>query len=293
MRSTLFVWASQLRISHWVKNILVFVPAIANHSILDEQNVAIGFLTLTLFSLTASSIYVFNDLLDVESDRIHPQKRFRPIASGRIKGTQARIVATVLLSSVLIFSYIKYFPLFLLLVSYVALNVAYSTYLKTIAILDVIVLSLMYECRIFAGALMFDIEISNWLISSSALFFLSLAFSKRYSELSHATKELVQVNSRRGYLHQDLRFLESFGVACGLSSVTTFALYINDSSTKIMYSRPSLLFFLVFVLIYLIGKRWLLVNRGESSEDPLLSFFSDRSLAVMVPLFFLIFYFAI
>ncbi len=293
MSTTIMIWTSQLRISHWVKNILVFVPAVANHSILDLDIITIGFITLALFSLTASSIYVFNDLLDIESDRIHPQKRYRPLASGQINPRDARIVATILLSSVLVFSCTKYFPLFLLLVTYVAMNVAYSTALKKVVILDVIILALMYECRIFAGALMFGIQVSNWLISSSALFFLSLAFSKRYAELSHASKELVQVNLRRGYMHQDLRFLESFGVGCGLSAVTTFALYINDSSTKIMYSRPSILFCLVFVLIYLIGKRWLLVNRGEVSEDPLLSFFSDKSLISLIPIFFLIFYFAI
>ena len=287
-RSKLRFWLLEMRIHHWVKNILVFIPASANHSIMEEDSILSGVVTFTLFSITASSIYIVNDLLDLDSDRTHPVKRFRPLAAGAIKKSHAIVVSAFMMTVVCIFSLLSCPELIAVLCLYVFLNLIYSIHLKTIPILDVIVLALMYELRIIAGGISMDIDLSNWLITSSSFFFLSMAFAKRYSELQNASSNSGFVNPRRGYKKEDIAILQNLGIASSFSSILVFSLYINDPNTSSLYSEPRVLLFLLPILSFVLCRKWLEVTRRESSEDPVVDFLKDKLTLIAVPVILLV-----
>jgi 4-hydroxybenzoate polyprenyltransferase len=286
--SKLKSWITEIRVHHWVKNILVFVPAVANHSILESESILNGVIVFVLFSITASSIYLVNDLVDLESDRKNLTKRFRPLAAGEIKESQAIFVSIFLIvlgTSLTVFLRPGLIPVLCL---YVLLNLLYSFRLKKIPILDVIILAMMYEIRIIAGGISMSIELSTWLISSSSFFFLSMAFAKRYTELSNIYPSSGSANLRRGYKKEDIFILQTFGIVSSFSSVLIFNLYINDPLTTTLYSEPRRLLFLLPIITYVLSKKWLEVNRQEASEDPVIDFLRDRFNLFLVPFFLIV-----
>ena len=292
-RLKLGYWIAELRIHHWVKNILVFIPAIANHSILEKVSILSGLKAFIAFSLTASCIYLLNDLLDIDSDRKHPVKRFRPLAAGHITKTQALLASIILLTLASSLVYYWNLDLILVLALYFVLNINYSLYLKKIPILDVVVLAVMYELRIVGGGIAADIQLSTWLISSSAFLFLSMALAKRYTELLQMSLTASSINSRRGYFKGDLSLIQTLGVVCSFNCVLIFNLYINDPDTLSMYSKPKFLLLLLPIVTYIFAKKWLDVNRNHTSEDPIVDFFSDKSLLLLIPIFLVVIFMAL
>jgi len=281
-------WKTQLRAHHWVKNILVFVPAAANHTILDPESILNGVIIFALFSIAASSIYLVNDLVDLESDRKNSTKRFRPLAAGEIKESQAIFGSIFLIVLGSILTVILKPSLIPVLCLYILLNLLYSFRLKKIPILDVILLAVMYEMRIIAGGISMSIELSTWLISSSSFFFLSMAFAKRYAELSNIYTISGSTNPRRGYKKEDILTLQTLGVVSSFSSVLIFNLYINDPLTTTLYSEPKRLLFLLPILTFVLSKKWLDVSRQEASEDPVIDFLRDRVNLFLVPFFLIV-----
>lgn len=286
--SKLKSWITEIRVHHWVKNILVFVPAVANHSILEKDSILNGIITFLLFSIAASGIYIINDLVDLESDRRNSTKRFRPLAAGEIKESQAIFVSFTLILVGFILTFFLIPNLIPILCLYVLLNLLYSLHLKKIPILDVIILAMMFEIRIIAGGISMTIELSTWLISSSAFFFLSMAFAKRYTELSITTSNSGSTNPRRGYKDEDIFVLQTLGIASSFSCVLIFNLYVNDPLTSSLYSEPRRLLFLLPILAYVLCKKWLEVSRQETSEDPVIDFFTDKFNLFVVPLFIVV-----
>jgi 4-hydroxybenzoate polyprenyltransferase len=281
-------WKTQIRVHHWVKNILVFVPAAANHTILEPESILNGVIVFVLFSIAASSIYLVNDLVDLESDRKNSTKRFRPLAAGEIKESQAIFVSIFLIVLGSILTVILKPSLIPVLCLYILLNLLYSFRLKKIPILDLILLAIMYEMRIIAGGISMSIELSTWLISSSSFFFLSMAFAKRYAELSNIYPISGSTNPRRGYKKEDIFILQTLGVVSSFSSVLIFNLYINDPLTTTLYSEPKRLLFLLPILTFVLSKKWLEVSRQEASEDPVIDFLRDKVNLFLVPFFLIV-----
>jgi 4-hydroxybenzoate polyprenyltransferase len=286
--SKLKSWITEIRVHHWVKNILVFVPAVANHSILESESILNGAIVFVLFSITASSIYLVNDLVDLESDRKNSTKRFRPLAAGEIKKNQAILVSIFLIVLGISLTVFLRPGLIAVLCLYVLLNLLYSFRLKKIPILDVIILAMMYEMRIIAGGISMSIELSTWLISSSYFFFLSMAFAKRYTELSNINPISGSANFRRGYKKEDILVLQTLGIVSSFSCVLIFNLYVNDPLTTTLYSEPRRLLFLLPILTYVLSKKWLEINRQEASEDPVIDFLRDRFNLFLVPFFLIV-----
>jgi 4-hydroxybenzoate polyprenyltransferase len=286
--SKLKSWITEIRVHHWVKNILVFVPAVANHSILESESILNGAIVFVLFSITASSIYLVNDLVDLESDRKNSTKRFRPLAAGEIKENQAILVSIFLIVLGISLTVFLRPGLIAVLCLYVLLNLLYSFRLKKIPILDVIILAMMYEMRIIAGGISMSIELSTWLISSSYFFFLSMAFAKRYTELSNINPISGSANFRRGYKKEDILVLQTLGIVSSFSCVLIFNLYVNDPLTTTLYSEPRRLLFLLPILTYVLSKKWLEINRQEASEDPVIDFLRDRFNLFLVPFFLIV-----
>lgn len=264
-----------LRLHHWVKNLLLFVPLAATHALHEGALLAQAALGFLAFGLTASSVYLLNDLLDLNADRQHPGKRQRPFASGALPIAHGiGLIPILLVAGIGIAASLP--PLFLpVLGAYYAATLAYSFGLKRVAILDVLVLAGLYTARVIAGGIAVGITPSFWLLAFSMFLFLSLAVVKRYSELltiGGAGENL----RRRGYCAADLGALNGLGAASGLMAVLVLALYVNSEAVTVLYGQPELIWLLCPLLLYWMARVWLLTGRGDMRDDPVLFAIQDR-----------------
>ncbi|WP_239806984.1 UbiA family prenyltransferase [Croceicoccus hydrothermalis] len=174
-------WIKALRVHQYSKNLLIFVPLFAAQlwTLSAFVNATLAFVS---FSLCASAIYIFNDLLDLKSDRSHPSKKSRPLASGAVPIAQAPVVAFCLLMAGMAIGAFLGWQFIVVLAGYIFLTTAYSLYLKRRMLVDVVALALLYTTRIFAGAAAVDVTISQWLLGFSMFVFVSLALTRPIHE---------------------------------------------------------------------------------------------------------------
>lgn len=258
-----------IRLKQWSKNGLLFVPLLAAHS-LDPALWGAVLLAFLAFGLCASATYLFNDLLDLPNDRAHRIKRHRPLASGAlgIPTAVALGAAMLVLGFVLAWSVSAGFTAMLL--AYTAATLAYSMYLKRLALIDVLVLSGLYTLRIGAGAVASGVDLSNWLLAISIFLFLSLALVKRCAELEELEEEGRRLAPGRGYHARDLASLRAMGMASGFLAVLVLALYIDSQNSQKLYAHPDWLWAAAPVLLLWIMRIWLKTGRRElHGEDPL------------------------
>ena len=169
----------------WVKNLLLFVPIVLAHEVSDPIRLGQVALSALAFSLFASALYIVNDLLDIEADRRHPRKRKRPFAAGRISIAHGLLIAGGLALAAIALGLVLLPPAFtLVLLSYGALALLYSSYLKRKLIVDVLMLAGFYAYRIVAGGAATGIAVSPWLLAFSLFFFLFLLFAKHLPSVS-------------------------------------------------------------------------------------------------------------
>ena len=259
----------------WAKNLLIFLPVLLAHSFSPAKLLAaLG--AFCCFCLTASSTYVFNDLLDLEADRRHPRKRFRPFASGDLSGLTGFATAAILLMIGLIGASLVNATFFAWLLVYMVTTVSYSSYLKRVALVDVLVLSGLYTLRMQAGSAATDTPISHWLAGLSIFLFLSLAVVKRFAELENLRMSGAPLKNGRGYLISDTEQLRAFGTASGYAAVVIFAIYISGRDVTALYRNPSTLWLIVPLILLWISRIWLLASRGELNEDPVVFALTDR-----------------
>lgn len=267
-----------LRPHQWIKNLLIFVPLLASHRFTDGVCLFDAVLAFVIFGLTASSVYILNDLADVADDRHHHRKRFRPFASGNLSLLVGWLAWPLLLLTGFIFGAV-FLPLSFtgVLGAYFVLTLAYSLRLKQSAMLDVLTLAGLYTLRIIAGAAAIAVPLSFWLLTFSMFVFLSLAFIKRFSELKSARLSGHEGNIRgRGYVHQDLELVSSMGSSAGYLSVLVLALYIQDVHTSELYSTPQVIWLACPILLYWISRAWLIAHRGQMHDDPIVFAIKDR-----------------
>lgn len=270
------VWVKALRVHQWAKNALVFVPLLAAHKATQPQLWLHAVLGFAAFSLCASSVYVLNDLLDLEADRRHPTKSQRPFAACALPVSTGVVLAPALLLAGAAVCLLLPLAFAALLATYYALTLAYSLRLKQVVMLDVLVLAGLYTVRIFGGALAVGVPTSSWLMMFSMFLFLSLALVKRLSEVRRLRLSNETAAHGRGYLAQDYEQLASLGAASGQVSVLVLALYITSKEVTALYAHPERLWLLCPVMLYWVGRVWLLAHRGLVNEDPLVFALRDR-----------------
>jgi 4-hydroxybenzoate polyprenyltransferase/phosphoserine phosphatase len=283
-----------LRPHQWLKNTLIFIPLFTAHSFVNAALFSRALLAFVLFSLAASSGYLINDLLDLESDRRHPRKQLRPLASGEMHLQTGIIAAPVLFIIAFIFA-LALFPYSFstALAIYFTLTFFYSQYLKKIAIIDTIVLAALYTIRIIAGAFACNIFPTFWLLAFSVFLFLSLAMIKRYAELLDLrTKGDVGKTRGRGYYPNDLEIIANLGTAAGYLSVLVLCLYIQEPRTMIMYKNHELIWLACPILLFWISRMWVLTHRGQMHDDPVLFAIKDPASLITAGLFAIIFFLA-
>jgi 4-hydroxybenzoate polyprenyltransferase/phosphoserine phosphatase len=272
-------WSAYLRLMRphqWAKNLLIFVPLFLGHQASNVGLLLQALLAFVAFGLTASSVYVLNDLLDLEADRHHVRKRHRPLASGLVSVKHGLVMAPLLLGAALIMALQLPWMFLVTLAVYYILTLAYSLYVKRLVMLDVVTLAGLYTMRILAGAAVTGLPLSFWLLAFSLFLFLSLALVKRYSELMVMKDEGKATAKGRGYQVSDLSMLSSLGAASGYIAVLVMALYINSPDVLRLYHRPELLWLTCPALLFWVGRIWVLAHRGVVHDDPVVFALRDR-----------------
>jgi 4-hydroxybenzoate polyprenyltransferase/phosphoserine phosphatase len=257
-----------IRAHQWLKNLLVFVPLVAAHRLSDGGGLAQAVIAFVAFSLCASSVYLLNDLLDLESDRQHVRKRNRALAAGNIPIHRALLGAPLLLAAALGLASLLPHTFLLVLAAYFVMTVAYSFRLKRQVIVDLILLAALYTMRVIAGAAATGVVPSFWLLAFSIFLFFSLAIVKRYSEMQIIFAQNKQQAAGRGYLVSDLPVLLSLGVASGMAAAMVIALYINDPETRHLYANTMWLWVVPPLVLYWVARVWMKAHRMEIDDDP-------------------------
>jgi 4-hydroxybenzoate polyprenyltransferase len=275
-------YLSALRPEHWLKNLLVFVPIFAAHLFLVPGLLARTVVAFLGFCCCASSGYLINDLLDLQADRRHPQKRLRPFASGRLPLTYALAAPPALLAlGCLLAGLLSWLSLGTLLL-YFTLTLAYSLGLKRVALLDVLVLASLYTLRIIAGSAAIAIVPSVWLLGFSMFLFTSLAFVKRYAELVVMRSIQGDRATARGYELGDAELLASKGTASGYAAVLVLAIYIASGAATARYSRHELIWLVCPLMLYWLGYLWLIAHRGKMYHDPLVFALRNHTSRILI-----------
>ncbi len=283
-RPSAALYLEALRPHQWLKNALVFLPLLAAHRIYEPDLLSQGLLVLLAFSLCASSAYLLNDLLDLPSDRHHPRKRDRPLASGRLPLAHGLALAPLLLITGLALGALSGQLLVGLLALYYVLTMSYSLRLKDVLILDVLALAGLYTLRVMAGSAAFAIPPSAWLLAFCVFLFFSLAMIKRYAELvAMRAVEGVKAHAR-AYLLEDKELLAALGGASGYLSVLVLALYITSDAMHDLSVRYQLIWLVCVLLLYWISYMWLMAHRGRMLDDPLVFALRDRVSQIVIAL---------
>lgn len=265
-----------MRIKHYLKNGLIFLPLIFNSQLFEKKPLLMTFYGFISFCLISSAVYVINDIKDVEKDRMHKIKKNRPIASGAISIKEAILLFIVLIIfslSINIFI-IKKFSSILLISLYLILNIMYSLGLKNIPIIDVVILVSGFVIRVIYGASIMSIEISKWLYLTvmSGSFF--MGFGKRRNEI------IKQGNDSRAVLKYYTKdYLDKFMYACLVLTLMFYSLWSVDTSTTAKFGENMIY---TIPLVMIIFMKYCLDIEGNSYGDPVDVITSDKILMCMV-----------
>jgi 4-hydroxybenzoate polyprenyltransferase/phosphoserine phosphatase len=271
-------WLRSLRPHQWSKNALLFAPLALAHDVTDTDALVRVAIAFVCFCAVASATYLLNDLLDLESDRVHPSNRQRPLAAGDLAipaalATAASLaVAGFALSACLLGAATTW-----MLAIYLALTTAYSLWLKEKLFIDVLLLAGLYTQRVLTGAVAAPVEASTWLLAFSLFFFLGLALVKRYVELLQIREESSGRNARRAYRVSDISLIETMGLASGYVSILVLGLYVSSESVTRLYARPEALWLISPLMLFWISRMWFLARRGQLDADPVLFATTDRA----------------
>ena len=263
-----------IRIHQWCKNLLVFVPLVSSQHY-DAAALAAGVAAFFAFSFAASAVYVFNDLVDLESDRQHPAKRDRPFARGDIAVSAGIAMIPLLLAAGIAVAAASSWRLAGVLAIYLAGTSLYSLVLKRMMLVDVIALAVFYTLRVVGGAVAIAVPVSEWLLIFCVFIFFALAIVKRYSEIAVWRETGQSQLVGRDYNVADLPALLALAAAAAVSAIVVFALYARSDFVRSLYARPELLLVLCPILMFWLARLIMLAHRGALTRDPILFAFGD------------------
>src|SRR3954464_10851387 len=243
------------RPKEWIKNVFVFAGLLFSGKFNQSHEVLEAFVTFVAFCLISSAGYFVNDLIDVELDRKHPKKRFRPLAARELSESAAKAIAPVLAAIAIAIAFTVNWQVGLMVVGYGIAQVAYSLGLKQIVIIDVMTLAGLFILRVAAGASAVDAHASEWLLLCTGMIAMFLGFTKRRQE---AVSELHQGTSSRPVLeHYSLPFLDQMVSLVTTGTVISYAIYTVDSpliGSEMMLTIPPVVYG-IFRYLYLIYDR--------------------------------------
>lgn len=270
-----------LRVSSWLKNVFVFVPIVFAKHIFEQNYLVEGILAFIAFSMASSLVYVFNDLIDLEKDRIHPVKKNRPIANGSISKSNAVFIIVLLFVAVILFSQRFNWQFVVTLWAYILLNFFYTMWLKQVVIVDIFSIALGFMLRVFSGAFAVNVFISNWLILTTIFISLFLAVMKRRVEISGGPNAADQRAVLKDYT---LSFIDQISAITAGGVIICYALYSVSERTVREFGNESLVFTTFFV-IFGIFRYMFLVYKKEKGENVAEVLLSDMPMIINAFLF--------
>ena len=272
-----------IRIPQWIKNLFVFVPLVFSKHLFDKDYLISSLIAFLIFCLISSIVYVINDIADVESDRLHPKKKSRPIAAGKINTKQAISISGILFIVAIILMG-NYNLRFISCVGfYFILNILYSFVLKNIVLLDIFSIAAGFMIRVFAGAFAISVEISSWLILTTMFISLFLAIMKRRSELNLVENHDF-VATRKVLQHYSLNFADQMATIASAGVIICYALYTVAQRTVTIFHTDSLIYTTPFV-VFGIFRYMYLVYMNQKGENTTEVMISDPAMIVNVILY--------
>ena len=273
-----------LRPHQWVKSGFVFLGLVFSHRLDDIELVARVVTAAIAFALVASSIYVLNDLSDLENDRLHPDKKRRALPAGNVTRGAAATAGAISLAAGAALALWVSFEVVAVLAIYVAINIAYTYRIKHVVILDVFVISAGFMLRILAGTIGVGIAPSDWLLQCGLMITLFLGFAKRRAELSALSES--GATHRRVLQHYTPVLLDKFIVITAAAVIMSYSLYTTDAATIRAHGTEHLIYTVPFI-VYGIFRYVFLLHNG-SGGDPARDLFGDRQLMGAVLGWFLV-----
>jgi len=264
-----------MRPHQWVKNTVLFAGLVFSFNLFQLNLFLQSLIGFFLFCSLTSGVYILNDILDLKSDRTHPLKSKRPIASGKLKTSIALFFSGLFILLALILSF--YFELFFGLIglSYLVLNLAYSKYLKHIVLIDVMAISLGFVLRAVAGAVIINVEISSWLVVCTTLLALFLGFGKRRYEI--VLLEGKAEEHRRSLAEYSPYFLDQLISVVTASTVVAYAFYSLSPEVETKLDTPHMALTIPFVL-YGVFRYLYLIHQKDKGGSPTKALLTDRPL---------------
>ena len=261
-----------LRIPQWIKNFFIFVPLVFSQHLFDQDYVKLSLLGFIIFSLVSSSIYIVNDLIDVNEDKLHPVKKFRPIPAGLVTKSSAIAAASLLaIGSFVLLSYtnMKFGGT---VITYFLMTIFYSIKLKNIVILDVFTIAAGFMLRILGGAFIISVEISSWLILTTMFISLFLAVMKRRSELKFVAADDAGT-TRKVLAHYSTEFIDQMSTVTSAGVIICYALYTVSQRTVTIFKTEHLIYTTPFVVFGIFRYMYLVYigKKGENTTEILLS----------------------
>jgi len=265
-----------MRPKHYIKNGLIFLPLLFSRNLLQPELLKTTIYGFLLFSLSASIIYIFNDIIDAEKDKKHPTKKERPIASGKIHKSSAIIFMCFLILLTLGLNYLCFSTLLPhpLIITYWILNILYSLHFKNVPILDITILSIGFILRVFFGAALINVVVSDWLYLTVISMSFYLGLGKRRNEIIENSD-----NSRTVLSKYNKNFLDKNMYICVALTIVFYSLWCIDNAALIPYIMWTV------PLVMIICMKYSLTIEGVSDGDPVSTLLHDRTLFLLVLLY--------
>lgn len=280
------VYLKLFRIKDWVKNLFIFIPAFFGSRIEKIWSSANLFLSFCCFCCIASAVYIINDIRDLEYDRRHPVKKYRPLPAGKIRGDVAALLAVVLTAVALLLSFYIGMHAFWVILVYFVLNIGYSFGLKNIPLLDITIISMGFLLRVFMGGMVIDLKVSKWLALMVFLLSLILALGKRRDDLLINGTGAGNATVRESIHGYNIKFIDASILSLSMISMVCYILYTVSSDVDIRLKTEY--FYLTAIPVILGFLRYLqMIFVFENTGSPTSLFLKDRALQWIILLWVL------
>jgi 4-hydroxybenzoate polyprenyltransferase/phosphoserine phosphatase len=280
-KAGLVTWLKAMRLNQWARNALIFVPAFLAMKIDNLPTLMTLLIAMTLLCAMASGACILSDIVGLSADRGHPTRRNRPFASGRIKLWQGFVAAPLLILGGLVGALMLSAAFAVTMLCYLIVVLAYAFARKRTALVDVIAPALLCTLRLIMGAVLAGLLLSLWLMVVSMLLFVSLSLAKRHAQALRRVSGEEQRVANRSYHAEDVTLSLGLGLATATAVPLVLVIYIIESAWPSgLYASPAMLWVAPIALSMWLMRVWLVSNRGELNDDPVLFALKDpQSLA--------------
>lgn len=261
-----------LRVPQWIKNLFVFIPLLFSLHLFEGRYFLLTFKAFIIFCLASSFIYIVNDIIDIKADAAHPQKKFRPLPSGKISVKSAWLTSVLIFVLLILLSVFSPLEFIYFLAGFISLNILYSMFFKHVVILDIFSIAAGFSIRVLAGAAIIDVPVSSWLILTTMFISLFLGVMKRHSELEQIT-ELEKTPTRKVLAEYSLTFTNQIATVAAAGVIICYALYTVSQRTVSVFGTENLIYTTPFVVFGIFRFMYLeyLNQKGENTTQIMLT----------------------